>query len=159
MARQARSDFEIYKILLRREGVARSHALHYLQMATEKLAKALTTPVGGRPRVSHTQFVRFVDRCKGIPALREYFGYRSDYNAFKTYMDTIVPAAEQIENLVPESRMVRPNTEYPWEDRASRDVIVPCDFPFVALDPRRNEPLRKLIDFLEGCFRYLEQDG
>jgi hypothetical protein len=38
--RQAWSDWQAYKLLAEADGLPRCHALHYLQMACEKLAKA-----------------------------------------------------------------------------------------------------------------------
>ena len=59
---QARSDWEVYNRLWR-ASVADCHTIHYLQMTTEKLGKALLL-VRGTPlehmRRSHRAFTRFL---------------------------------------------------------------------------------------------------
>ena len=58
---QARSDYDMLLRLLKEENVPECQRLHYLQMATEKLAKGfLTQPGGPRYPKVHDAFVRFV---------------------------------------------------------------------------------------------------
>jgi hypothetical protein len=61
---QARSDFRVYRHLAERPEFAVCHALHYLQMATEKLAKAYRLRDTKSPvdeLVSkHTGFAKFI---------------------------------------------------------------------------------------------------
>ncbi len=58
--KQARSDYELLQVLMR-ENAAFCHQLHYLQMATEKLAKGFSTSPGGpQPLKVHRGFVNFL---------------------------------------------------------------------------------------------------
>ncbi len=56
---QTRADHVILQ-LLRREGAAPCHQLHYLQMVTEKLGKAYFWRTGRPPRTTHASLVRFL---------------------------------------------------------------------------------------------------
>jgi hypothetical protein len=57
--RQSESDHAVFK-LLRGQGPAVCHTLHYLQMTTEKLAKAYFWRTGSPPQKSHIGFVKFL---------------------------------------------------------------------------------------------------
>src|SRR4051812_21820753 len=57
--RQAKSDHDGF-LLLRHQGVAECHLLHYLQMATEKIAKAYFWRSGNPPPKIHAGFVHFL---------------------------------------------------------------------------------------------------
>ena len=82
--RQAESDYRIFRDLNHSQAsVPVCHQLHYLQMATEKLAKALTCPDAGYPpKATHVAFARFLRIMKGRPELRRELGYQGNYNAF-----------------------------------------------------------------------------
>jgi hypothetical protein len=56
---QAKSDHDVF-VLVRREGMAHCHALHHLQMATEKIAKAYFWRSGVPLPKSHAGFVQFL---------------------------------------------------------------------------------------------------
>lgn len=55
----SKSDHEAYQ-LLRGHGPAVCHTLHYLQMTTEKVAKAYFWREGHSPQKSHIGFVKFL---------------------------------------------------------------------------------------------------
>ena len=132
--KQAESDYTMFEQLnrLKTPGSV-CHQLHYLQMSTEKLAKAFSCPPGGAPpRTTHAALARFLRISKGLPKLREQLGYGGsrNYNAFVSYIDSLLPFAEKIESLAPEGRRLdKPNPEYPWKSQAG-DVIAPIDHPF-----------------------------
>ena len=54
---QARSDYEIFQFLSRRNVC---HRLHYLQMCTEKLAKVYFWRHGNSPGLRHDKFAPFL---------------------------------------------------------------------------------------------------
>lgn len=54
---QAKSDHEMF-VVCRSNGLPRCHSLHFLQMATEKLAKAYFWRSGNPPPKSHSGFVK-----------------------------------------------------------------------------------------------------
>ncbi len=55
---QAKSDHEAF-VLLRKHSIGQCHSLHYLQMVTEKIAKAYLWRKGAPPK-SHAGFVQFL---------------------------------------------------------------------------------------------------
>ncbi|QDU14408.1 hypothetical protein CA11_22140 [Gimesia maris] len=56
---QAKSDHEAF-IFLKSAGIAQCHTLHYLQMVTEKIAKAYLWRSGSPPPRSYAGFVHFL---------------------------------------------------------------------------------------------------
>jgi hypothetical protein len=56
---QAKSDHAAF-VLLRGQGIAQCHSLHFLQMVTEKIAKAYFWRSGSPPPRSHSGFVQFL---------------------------------------------------------------------------------------------------
>jgi hypothetical protein len=56
---QARSDHQLFTSL-RGTGCAQCHLLHYLQMATEKIAKAYFWRSGSAPPKSHAGFAQLM---------------------------------------------------------------------------------------------------
>ena len=62
---QSRSDHEVL-VLLRRTGADPCHQLHYLQMVTEKLAKAYFWRTGTPPNKNHRGFVQFMRALAGV---------------------------------------------------------------------------------------------
>jgi hypothetical protein len=69
---QARSDYEIYEHLMRKNNC---HRLHYLQMCTEKLAKVYFWRHGHSPGLNHFVFVRFLLDLDPRPDFHQMFGY------------------------------------------------------------------------------------
>jgi len=112
---QAKSDYEIFR-LLNKSGQNLCHKLHYLQMASEKVAKSFLCKKGGlaKPQKSHKVLTNFVHISKGHPAIREKLGYQDNYLAYKAYIESIMDIADKIENLAPSGTKERPNPEYPW---------------------------------------------
>ena len=130
---QAQSDLEVFKKLNLPE-VPLSHRLHYLQMATEKLAKAHLTQGKDEPKLSHSVLVSFLQVCKQRPELRRLLGYAHDYRAFSSYVDSMLPTAEKVQRLAPQAAgRNQPNPEYPWEDRNTATVMVPAQEDFSQL--------------------------
>ena len=117
-------------------------------MATEKLAKALS--YGRRnepPKTTHAALGKFLRISKGNKKLRRDLGYEGNYNAFVSYVDSLVPLAEKIEVLAPEGRRLdKPNPEYPWQS-AGGGVIAPLDYTFddIWFDVTSMNKLRGLI--------------
>lgn len=130
---QARSDYTVFR-KMSKESYPICHQLHYLQMATEKLAKGfLSKPSENRPpRKTHYAFVRFLILSKQRTDLKRLLGYgpRND-KAYVAHVDSLLPLADKIEKLAPVGgQFDRVNAEYPWTDdndqiRCSADY----DFP------------------------------
>lgn len=115
---QARSDHDIL-ILLRTNAAAPCHQLHYLQMTSEKLAKAYFWRTGQPPARSHQGFVNFlraitnrskVDRSQ-IARLLGFNGRQT----FESGIARIFPLAYGLQQLAPAlAGDDGPNPEYPW---------------------------------------------
>lgn len=129
---QAESDYQVFLFFNRsRTPIPICQQLHYLQMSTEKLAKALSCPAGNKPpKTTHAALGRFLRISKGWPELRRSLGYGSDYNAFVSYIDSVLPLAEKIEALAPVgNRLDMPNAEYPWINTENK-IIAPVEYRF-----------------------------
>ena len=148
--RQAQSDFAVHELLLAQpsEHAPRCHALHYLQMATEKLAKAFLDRVG-RPyrKRDHEVFCRMVSELAKRPDIVNALGY-SDYKETHAFLMRALPLFRQVEMLCPKvagdaakQRGSSPdqaeNVEYPWWQTSPQtgqpDWIAPADYTFAVL--------------------------
>lgn len=151
--RQAVADFTLYQELTR-DRRPLCHRLHYLQMATEKMAKFQLTKVSGGPhRPTHVVLVAFLKLIKGRPEIRRKMGYPEKGNAaaYWAYIDSLLPTAEKIQALAPVGgNFKKVNAEYPWEDSDSDRVIAPIDHGFPEFD--RHE-LLKFQTFMENFIR------
>lgn len=145
---QARSDYEMFQLLLAIERVAVCHRLHYLQMATEKLAKGFQTPAGGpQHEPTHKAFETFLRTAKGTPRIRQACRAKN-VKQFAAYIDSLLPFASLIERLAP-ALTNGPNPEYPWE--ASGTAVTPAGYSFPELD-LKGPQMVKMLTFLESCF-------
>lgn len=144
---QAKSDYAILELLRAASNVPLCQRLHYLQMATEKMAKGFLTPPGAGPYPkTHDAFVRFVRAARSRQYIRDACGFtRSE--AFSAYLDSLLPLAREIENLSPEGEE-HPNPEYPWEVNGA--IYSPLRHPFAALD-FRNVGMTRMMQFIENC--------
>jgi hypothetical protein len=153
---QAISDCRMYEFLLNEKDVERCHALHYLQMASEKLAKHFLIAPGTAPKTTHRQFVRFLQHSGSNPALRRACRY-ADPRTYKQYVDGLLDAAQRIEQLAPTAAMDRANPEYPWIISSPTDRIkIPCQYAFPEFDPKSSTPIKKVMEFLRTVFHFLE---
>ena len=145
--RQARADDEVRR-LLNREGAARCHQLHYLQMCTEKLAKAHHANASGDepPPMIHGVLVSFLQSLRQQPGVRLALGYRSR-RKFDALVLSVLPIAREVERLAPASAgRGQANAEYPWHDAATSQVVAPVDHPFPVLT--ENLPAVRRLQFL-----------
>ena len=155
--RQAISDYTIFKVLESVPDTPLCHRLHYLQMATEKLAKGfLTPPNGGAFEYTHKVFKAFLSVALSNQAIRSQVGMTNQYAAYRSYLREMTPLAETIQNLSPEGDD-HPNPEYPWQDTQG-NVISPLDYPFAGLDTRGNPKMQKLLYFVEACLEIARQE-
>jgi hypothetical protein len=150
--RQAKSDYELFKEL-NKTGKPVCHQMHYLQMATEKIAKAfLSSNNNIRPKFSHSALTRFMKISKGRPDIRRKLSFGNDMNAFVSYIDSIIPFAEHIENLAPAGgNGERINPEYPWQD-PNGDVVSPLDNNFAHIHGDRTN-MSKFMGYMENLIR------
>ena len=115
---QACSDFEVYQ-WMGEHPILPCHRLHYLQMATEKLAKAYFWRSQAPPQKSHVAFVRFINvlvaeqNAKRRQMLVACFGL-PNFGSFQKYARSQSTIAYQIQNMAPDLAGNGPNPEYPW---------------------------------------------
>lgn len=151
---QAWSDYQLFE-KLNSERCPLCHKLHYLQMATEKLAKSfLCSPKSDNPpRKTHYAFVRFLKLSKQRHHWRKGLGYEHNLNAYASYIDSLIPVAERIEKLAPVGgNFDKVNPEYPWID-GERIVICPALHHFSEF---KKTDLVKIRDLVFRLFRIIK---
>jgi hypothetical protein len=130
--RQAKSDHDIF-VLLRDTGVSACHQLHYLQMATEKLAKAYFWRTGSPPWKSHVGLRQFLlrlatARTSERQRIVEALAFKR-FDDFQAWNRAIAPLAYGLERLAPAlAQCDGPNPEYPWPHSAPTQA--PVDYEF-----------------------------
>lgn len=128
-ALQGASDLKVYEILSQAR-VESCHRLHYLQMATEKIAKAFRVGAGKLPprRKSHVAAAEFVKLYYHHGSMRTKYGGK--HEQLTIVRDQMVIVASQIEKLAPavDEEAVPENVEYPWA--TSVKLEVPCQHRF-----------------------------
>ena len=126
--RQARSDFALFNHLRDQDQATMPacHPLHYLQMAAEKLAKAIFDALGvSIDPWSHVAFSNLPYHLARADIARA-IGFR-DSRSFRTFLRRCAPIFRAIDELSPAVGASRtgggprqgPNVEYPWESRGS----------------------------------------
>lgn len=130
---QANSDFSVYT-LFRQQGVAICHVLHFLQMTTEKVAKAYYWRGGQPPPKSHAgfvQFVRFLGQIRHSSQqerVARLFGFQR-FSDFQNSLRSISHIAYDLERLAPDLALDGPNPEYPWPHDQPRQAPALYQFP------------------------------
>jgi hypothetical protein len=147
---QAKSDYEIFE-LLRGEGAAACHCLHYLQMSTEKIAKASFWANNLPPAMSHVGFAQYLRRFGSTPRnerrrIAELFEF-GRFDGFQTWIRGIIPLARQIEQVSPAAAQDGPNSEYPWPHDAP--IECPALFEFDVWGDLKKSQGRQLMAFIK----------
>ncbi len=137
---QARSDWNAYQ-KTQEPAWPSCHQLHFLQMATEKLSKALL--ISGevsleRATHSHAAFVKFMRVVSHNHNLQAELGMNK--SQLKALFERLLPIAHEIEALAPALAQDGPNPEYPWRDKLGH-VCIPTKYSF---------PLTKLMQSQQG---------
>jgi len=160
--KQAEADYAMFLLLkdqlLGGEPGLRCHCLHYLQMSTEKLAKGVTSEMEGgqRPPRVHDAFSKFTWAVKRSRKLQRECQCGTPQQ-FKQYLDSLLPLANQIEDLAPVGSVDQPNPEYPWEEKG--DILTPVEYRFSDdLDFKRPKMI-KMLQFISACFRVFGSDA
>jgi hypothetical protein len=159
--RQALSDWKMFTELLGRGDVPGCHALHFLQMATEKLAKAYrfrdTATKMETLLTKHVGFSKFLNTFLLSPQmLQEYAGRYAQLTALRKHMEHIALAVERLAPAV--AREGSPvNAEYPWE--LGDTVLVPVDHAFDELRLLQGPHGRTFLKFVARAFAELGGDA
>ena len=118
---QSESDFRVFQKLMRENSkgdVALCHCLHFLQMATEKLAKSfLCLGQTKAPKPTHSAQVKFLRTIVQNPSICNKFKGRTKRD-LGYFVRMILPFAQAIQNLAPTGDMTPINAEYPWKNLA-----------------------------------------
>lgn len=126
---QARSDWDVYNAV-RTASVPDCHALHYLQMAMEKLGKALLLAGGtdlNAVRRTHCAFTRFLQIAARNLGFQKELGMTGPQ--LRAHIHQLLPIAYEIEQLAPALANGGPNAEYPWEAPPGT-INVPASYEF-----------------------------
>ncbi|MCH8963600.1 MAG: hypothetical protein IIB58_01460 [Planctomycetes bacterium] len=153
---QAKADYQVLELLLKEE-IAACHWLHYLQMCTEKLGKAVAL-AGGQPfsqiRFSHKSFVQFLRTVPRNHAIQKHLDVTS--KILRASVNGVLPVAHAIERLAPALAKDGPNPEYPWETSGGT-VVAPTEHAFsVATDIRKPQG-RKLLTLVQVAMDRFDQ--
>ena len=129
---QAKSDHDAF-LLLRREGMAQCHSLHYVQMATEKIAKAYFWRSGSPPPRSHAGFVQFLRflghiRKNDRERIANLFSFKR-FRDFQNWIRAVMEIAYDLERLAPDLAKDGPNPEYPWPHAEPKTAPANYSFP------------------------------
>ena len=105
-------------LLLRNAGADPCQQLHYLQMVTEKLAKAYFWRSGSPPPRNHAGFVQFMRSLGGIQQTRQarlatILDFKT-FNSLQLWIRSVMPLVYDLERLAPALAQNGPNPEYPW---------------------------------------------
>lgn len=145
---QSQSDHEMF-VVCRSEGFAQCHTLHYLQMATEKLAKAYFWRSNTPPPKSHAGFVQFLRFLGSIRNDREriadLFSFKR-FEDFQAWLKITSPIAYELERLTPDLANDGPNPEYPWPH--ARPQFSPVNHRFPVWESLMAGQGRGLLRFL-----------
>lgn len=144
---QARSDWIAYQKTQDPTWPA-CHQLHFLQMTTEKLSKALL--IGGemsleRVTQSHAAFVKF------MRVVSHNHNLQAELNINKSQLKALfmrfLPIAHEIETLAPALAQDGPNSEYPWLDKLDH-VCIPTKHSFPQTQLLQSPQGAKLLNYI-----------
>jgi len=141
---QARSDWRAYEAI-QNLSLDECHVLHYLQMATEKLGKAMLLAEEDdikKVRTSHKAFIRFLHVSARHPIVQEHL--QMSAQQMRMYIKSLLPLAQEIEKLAPALAQDGPNAEYPWMD-PSGSIHIPAFFQFSVAQQIKELKGRKLL--------------
>lgn len=145
---QARSDWEVYKLLSQIKGLPICHELHYLQMCVEKLAKAYLWKNRGAAHLGHAALTKFIRAIAQNRDVAEGIGFSSRI-AFGEWIKDISDLAYELERLAPALAGGGPNPEYPWPRENPRYAPVEHEFTvWESLRTRSGECLWRMLDQL-----------
>ncbi|MCC2669544.1 MAG: hypothetical protein K0Q72_2015 [Armatimonadetes bacterium] len=172
--KQARSDFAVFELLQSedRTDVPECHPLHYLQMATEKLAKSAFIAAGDTTgdRYSHVAFSHVPDHLARLD-VAVALGW-TDFRSYQAFLRRARPLFRQIDELNPSvgtsaadgAPPEGANVEYPWRQRNQAGELVwsaPVDHDFGLLAALLRKPdgvalltfVRTLLERFDAIFR------
>jgi hypothetical protein len=150
---QARSDFQVFELLRsqrEKKELPSCHALHYLQMATEKFAKARAWR-RGPPGRTHRGFRDFMKSLGDSNAAQKQLGYAGKNESWAYLIKRSARLAQSIQDLAPAGDQDKPNPEYPWPVAAP--CYTPAEYDFkIWADLQDTDEGRQFLKFLSRLF-------
>ena len=150
---QARSDFMVFQFLRRADSFPSCHALHYLQMATEKLGKAYAYGQSDS-QYTHKALVRFLRTLGHNRQAQRQLGFERRTQQWKNALKKSTEIAFEVEILAPKLAQNGPNPEYPWPPHDPR--FAPAEHAFALWDELRSEGGRRFLELIELLFAKAE---
>ncbi len=123
--------------MLRKNARNPCHVLHYLQMATEKLAKAYFWRSGKVPAKSHVGFSKLFRALADNQSAYAALGFKRVDEYRRWCRQTASGLSHEIESLAPSLANNGPNPEYPWPHHAPTET--PASFSFPLWDKLQSE--------------------
>lgn len=146
---QARSDWKVWDLLKRQE-IQSCHIIHYLQMTSEKLAKAFLLSSGTikveKVQRTHLAFRRFLQVAARNAALQELLGMTSAQ--LRSHIAKMIPIADTIERLSPALAEGGPNVEYPWQS-PDHTIQIPTQFDFYQITELQKPGGVNMVKFIQ----------
>ena len=156
---QALSDYRMMIRLIHTDSVEDCHRLHYLLMASEKIAKAFTSNGANPPELKHEALTKFLQMAHHIGALQQACDM-TDTHKFIIYLRSLQSIAQRLEKLAPQGKEQLPNPEYPWEEREIGrqgdihvHIRVPARHDFSLEWQNNAASIGKFMQFLDVCFK------
>jgi hypothetical protein len=130
-ARQAEADFRAWQAIEKNDDVHPCHRMLFLQMACEKLCKAMLIDGGTPPAALQTSHGYVANPLPIIVrAQLEFMGKRpSDYVGLLKFTRQLAAEVEVMNPAVDRNGQRPDNCEYPWED-AALVLHTPLDWGF-----------------------------
>ena len=137
---------------MRSLGFAQCHTLQFLQMATEKIAKAHLWRSGHAPPKKHAVFVLFM-RLLGQQIKNDHrariaklFAF-SRFEDFQNWLFSVIPIAYALQQVTPDLSNDGPNPEYPWPH--GKPLFAPAHHDFDVWTQLKTGQGRHLMRFVE----------
>jgi len=154
---QAKSDWQAYQ-RTRQADWPTCHRLLFLQMASEKLGKAVLITGPSRLETitqSHAAFVMFMRVAGNNHKLQKVVVMKKSQQ--RAQFKSLLPLAHEIELLAPALAQGGPNPEYPWQD-TSGDIFAPTNYPFPLIQRLHQTPQGiQLLKYVEIFLQRFEE--
>jgi hypothetical protein len=154
---QAKHEYALYR-RLNDERAAIADQLHYLQMASEKLARGYLAKATDHdpPPMTHAGIIRMLQHLKTDPRIRRKLGF-DHRESFRNYLDSLADTARRMQLLAPAlAGASRPNPEYPWMDRDSGEICIPFQFGFAEIDEFKFPQVSRFLKLLNRLMAVVE---
>ena len=148
---QALSDWKVYKNL-NSNSFEECHQIHYLLMASEKLAKAHLSGPTNPTQKSHMSLREFIHGCASIPNLRKYINNNYNASQFREYINSLKIISEKLLSVIPKG-IKDINVEYPWES-GSGLVVAPCQYTYLNSLGIKPYELLRFITFISKMIEF-----